>query len=371
MTPSKFFKPTKLLAITASVSSACFYISYRNHDRRELSDGETEHAREIISQLTPPSSTAMSQQQMTAEHMSRLNKYGATVVRETLSPKQLIKWNITTKDAFGDANNNNIKWNSGRAHYCISKRSINYSDMARVGCRCNPDDESDGYDNNDKSPRKFGFFMRKQARSTPKENTTTHPSVSLQDIVQSYFDQHGIKRYQLTDIQFLNAYPDSTNQIWHRDNKFRGMTAIVALKDVRGNGPTELLIGSHQKDFTLWSILLNAWQTYRQNENKNSSLGTKSLSLSTVLSSRPLLGCIDAGDTLLYDATIFHRGRGYTNAHREEDRPVLVLRWDAARTPPPGAGLIVTTANKYVGCIYYAILFAIKKVTEVSDEDSQ
>jgi hypothetical protein len=82
-----------------------------------------------------------------------------------------------------------------------------------------------------------------------------------------------------------------------------------------------------------------------------------------------LLGCIDAGDAILYDARIFHRGRGNTSleAVGNVDRPVLVLRWDASNTPPPGAGLIGTSVNRHVGSMMYAILFALQKIATSSD----
>jgi len=79
---------------------------------------------------------------------------------------------------------------------------------------------------------------------------------------------------------------------------------------------------------------------------------------------------IDAGDAILYDARIFHRGRGYRKSNRKsgEDRPVLVLRWDAAKTPPPGSGLIKTTASTYIGCFLYAALSAVQKFTKRKED---
>ena len=95
-------------------------------------------------------------------------------------------------------------------------------------------------------------------------------------------------------------------------------------------------------------------------ESSSSCLNESDYSM--ILNNNPLLlSCIDAGDKVLYDARIFHRGRG-NNTHKEADadRPVLVLRWDAAHTPPPGAGLIVTTANiLYLGKLFYAGLFLL------------
>jgi len=295
-------------------------------------------------------------------------------------------------------------WNSGRAHCCISKRSSDYLDMTRIGSSINNNNNNncdDDDDNDDGVNRKktnyyswFGPFRRKNSNSlsTKATPTTTTTSSSLQDVVKSYFTQHGITRYELTDLQYLNAIPNSscTNQIWHRDNKFRGLTAIVALRDVRSNGPTELILGSHRPDFTLWE---RVWDGLFPKEGDR-RINSDDDSDDSFFSHQPLLlGCIDAGDTILYDARILHRGRGNndnsnnntnntllndgSNLDDDEgerssnDRPVLVLRWDAARTPPPGAGLIVTTANIYVGSMMYAALFAMQKISAVFDRDDK
>lgn len=194
---------------------------------------------------------------------------------------------------------------------------------------------------------------------TTHQNNNKEVVVSLQDIVKLYFEQHNIERYELTDVQLLNAYPDSTNQIWHRDNTCCGLTAIVALKDVRSNGPTELLIGTHRKDFSLWNVFRSA--IFESSSNKDLQCG------------QPLLGCINSGDAILYDARVFHRGRGYKKGDRQsddQDRPVLVLRWDSTRTPPPGAGLIKTTATIYYGCFLYAALSVVHKIAKMKEDDA-
>jgi len=339
---SRIFKPDRALTFAAPASLACSYAVYRLHDRRDLSEKEAEDARNIIAELSPQLSGSTVQQ-----YQHDLTEFGACVVK-TLSPAQVAKWNTTANEAFANSNNN-IVWNSGRAHCSISKRTSLFSEMARIG--------ESNHNSNDKdvetafaSPgRRYGIFWRRKPIDNTQTTSEQYDVVSLQDIVKSYFAKHKIERYELTDVQFLNAYPDSTNQIWHRDNTCCGLTAIVALKDVRSNGPTELLIGTHRSDFSLWKVFHNA--VFESKETAGLSLG------------RPLLGVIDAGDAILYDARIFHRGRGYRKCDREsdKDRPVLVLRWDAANTPPPGAGLIKTTANTYIGCFLYAALSAVEK----------
>jgi hypothetical protein len=146
-----------------------------------------------------------------------------------------------------------------------------------------------------------------------------------------------------------------------------GLTAIVALQDIRTNGPTELILGSHQEDYSIWKQCWNCMQRYlpvnlKQSDDNDHDNGVNEENSLLVM---PLLGCIDAGDAMIYDARIFHRGRGYPKSEEEGknvDRPVMVLRWDASNTPPPGAGLIVTSANEYLGSIMYALLFAVQKI---------
>mmetsp|Transcript_2983 Transcript_2983/g.6485 ORF Transcript_2983/g.6485 Transcript_2983/m.6485 type:complete len:376 (+) Transcript_2983:107-1234(+) len=370
---SIFLKPRNVIALTASVASSGFYLAYRSHDRRAISESEVVYARGVLAQITPllsstsASSTANSHDSLAAQHLYNLTRCGVTIVRDTLSPPQLIEWNTKTKDTFDGAQN--IAWQSGRAYYNITKRSVHYSDMAKIGCCCDDVDDANHDTINETTNSSWlgAFWRRRRKSNNSTENTTTLPKVSLQDVVQSYFEQHGIKRYMLTDIQFLNAYPKSTNQIWHRDNTFQGLTAIVALKDVSDNGPTELILGSHKQSFSLWPKCLNVIQNHLPSYFKQDGVNSDDS-----IPDGSIIGCIDAGDTLLYDARTFHRGRGNNIGSKGEgndvDRPVLVIRWDAARTPPPGAGLIVTTANEYIGSMMYAVLFALQKISTTSGD---
>lgn len=347
---TRLVKPARALAYSASVSLACCYVAYRSHDRRDLSETEAEDAYQVLAKLFPQRSVVYDNydnEGTCSQYLSNLDQYGVSVVRKTLTPAQVEKWNTTTNEAFENTRNN-IVWNSGRAHYSISKRASLFSEMARIGG--NNCSKNNSQDDETASASTGGILKYIWNRKQPLDNAQTmsqHTEVVLQDIVESYFTQHNIERYELTDVQFLNAYPKSTNQIWHRDNTCCGLTAIVALKDVRSNGPTELLTGSHKNDFSLWKALQNA--LFEGNDAGRFTLG------------QPLLGVIDAGDAILYDARIFHRGRGYIKSN-ERDRPVLVLRWDAASTPPPGAGLIKTTANTYIGCFLYAALSLVQKI---------
>ena len=404
-------KARTVMATTVLAASSYSFVVYRAHDARAISTEEVSCSRGAIAYYITPSAltsrtisptttvgaVAITPQTDTlaSQHLQNLTNYGTTVIASTLSPPQLVEWNRITKKQFDDGGgNSNIVWQSGRAHCHISKNSIHYNKMTRVGCNTCDDVSSSVEDKH--SSWRWGDLWRRRRR--PRKNHTMSrndeaiddesllaspsppPPIYLHDIVQAYFQQHGIQRYMLTDIQFLNAYPQSTNQIWHRDNTRRGLTAIVSLCNIRDNGPTELILGSHQSNFSVWSEWRKVIQKYLIG---NASIKERcdDNDIKFVESEQPplvLLGCIDAGDALLYDARIFHRGRGYENAKSldgEEgttngkndvdvlvDRPVLVLRWDAANTPPPGAGIIVTSVNAYVGSMMYASLSLLGKI---------
>ena len=146
-------------------------------------------------------------------------------------------------------------------------------------------------------------------------------SLPLASVAAAYFAVHSPAcAYRVTQLQLLDAIEDSHHQIWHRDNAKPGLTCIIALgaDGVGTNGPTELLLGSH-------GSLVGA---VRRKEP-------------------PLLGSLlKAGDALVYDARVLHRGRGFAVGER---RPVLVIRWDSDRSPAPGVGALGTLVQRGLG----------------------
>lgn len=380
-TTAKFARHAEKIAFGLTASSLGFYFAYRNHDRRVLTKDEVAAARDQVAQIaTPATSDVNSSRNHQQHHLYNLDKLGVTVIKDTLTQSQVKEWRAKTKAAFDntDRTNHNIVWNSGRAHCSISKRSIYYDGMSRIGCETDLNQDSDVSN----QPARYNRWLRRLLPEKKNNETIRltnniaqvvhEPQIALEQIVKAYFAQHNIPRYELTDVQFLNAHPNkSTNQIWHRDNKFKGLTAIVALKDVRDNGPTELILGSHNPDYSLRSRYLMVLKDYVPSFVRGILVGESSSAPckeNQTIPIKPLLACIDAGDAVLYDARIFHRGRGnnvISDANKiddDNDRPVLVLRWDASRTPPPGAGLIVTTANIYWGRVLYAGLLLLEKL---------
>jgi hypothetical protein len=134
---------------------------------------------------------------------------------------------------------------------------------------------------------------------------------SLSDVASTYIPSSVISQCQL-----LLALPKSTNQIWHRDNSRAGLTALIALTDIR-QGPTELLSATHASE---WGNDVTA----------------------------RVLATLQKGDAVLYDSRVIHRGRGFDVG---PNRPTLVLRWDDPATPAPGVGLVGTLVTRLRGSI--------------------
>ncbi|CBZ55294.1 hypothetical protein NCLIV_057170 [Neospora caninum Liverpool] len=131
------------------------------------------------------------------------------------------------------------------------------------------------------------------------------------------------KRVYVSDMQSVDADPLAITQPWHRDTSARGLTVLVPLCDItEANGPTELLPRSH----TLcpskplgWRAQAGLWRAF-----------LSSLFCESGGSWRPTL---KAGDLLIYDSRVVHRGLGNNTWH---SRPVLAFRYDYEDQPPPG-----------------------------------
>jgi hypothetical protein len=326
--PLQELRKPALLAL-AIVPPVLAFIALKQHDTRDLTRDEVDSARTSLARLSPPKSS-------TQQHLNNVNRYGATIIEGALSSEQAIEWNETLAKAFENPRERSVV-SRGRSHCDVtSKHSEYHAGFARMGGEA------------------YNESRRRWYNDETNQGTLPH-------LAREYFAQRGIKSYKLTQLQFLNAKPGSENQIWHRDNIAPGVTILVALCDVRNKGPTELILKSHLQEQSFWASLQREWN--------DALTGSKSGLSEQVSSGHPLLACLKAGDAVLYDSRVLHRGRGFPGTNDIEgaedgcdDRPVLVLRWDALATPPPGAGLIVTTTNAYMGSILTAALLFIEKI---------
>lgn len=284
------------------------------HERRELSTAEVDSARVALERLTTTSPKT---------HASNLSFCGATVIQNLLDDEEVRLWKIRTRQSFSKAVNV-----QGRFHFHVASSSPYHDELAALG----------GED--------WHKGRRRRKEPDPGQNPLTA-------VVDAYFREKGVTRYSLTQLQFLNVVPGSTHQIWHKDNTEPGLTVLIALRDVGTNGPTELLLSSHES--ALLDCFGNALRFNFLRGNRSSTAGNQC---------QHLMGCLKEGDAILYDSRLLHRGRGYSVA--QMDRPVLVIRWDASATPPPGSGLIKTTATRIMGSWLSTIVYSRAVADDIS-----
>ena len=125
-------------------------------------------------------------------------------------------------------------------------------------------------------------------------------------LVEAFFQEDGIgmRGIYRSEMQILNALPTSFNQTWHSDNRSRGLSIIIPLVDFTlDNGPTQLLVGSHNSS---WPLLAEH--------------GAQTVQAPT-------------GAVIAYDSRTYHRGLGNLT---EEGRPALIFCYDREWSPPPG-----------------------------------
>lgn len=283
------------------------YNTYYKHniDNREISEEEVQLSREMLQSLLP-----LSMETSREQSLDQIQNHGVIYIPKLLNKKQLVTWNRNLQHAIYD-NGKGRDYNPSSKNRKSSRKPIRNNRG-----RLHSHQESKLHD-------PYNSHFHQLLSNLPQ----------IQQMVQTYFAGSSLK-YQLTQIQFLLAKPNSQHQIWHRDNTKPGLTLLISLSDVKANGPTELLLGSHREI----------------NDNNNER-------------EKVLLACLEEGDAILYDARVIHRGRGYNendhsyNNKKAEDRPVLIIRWDALSTPPPGAGFIMTN---YIDILGSYKIFAVK-----------
>jgi len=126
----------------------------------------------------------------------------------------------------------------------------------------------------------------------------------------------------ISEVQMLVTEPCAPDQFWHTDNISPGLTLYVPLTDVPEDlGPMHFLPGSHH-------LLTDDSLVTRVRRFFGSFLSSNGI----------VVGKLAAGDALIHNASIIHRG----SLNRKYDRScvALVFRYDFER--PPGVGLFTT-----------------------------
>lgn len=338
-------------ALVALAAGAHLYW-YSEYDKRDLDELEIGQAHRVLERLdggslaksekddglpiqegtSASASTSTNSGVILQKHLANLDSSGATLICSVLTPKEAAVWDKTVSTQLQKDGACVVPMGGavGRTHCHLAKR--------------------------DRRGKGDGLYEA-LAQVSNHKSATNKGGVTLSDVARAYFRSHDIEegRYTCAQMQLLDAAPRSSNQIWHRDNAQPGLTALIALRDVGSNGPTELLLRSHHSPS---NVLL------RNSIGKNEEQRTTT---TPELFPRILLASIQSGDAILYDARVLHRGRGYGN-HEDssihenskntnttssicehhstkktnEHRPVLVIRWDANVTPAPGTGIIGT-----------------------------
>lgn len=147
----------------------------------------------------------------------------------------------------------------------------------------------------------------------------------------------------VSEIQLVVTEPGAMEQFWHVDNIAPGLTLVVPLTPVPEDmGPNLFMTGSHQ--------------FFAQESNVLQRL--QSCASSLLRSNGAAVATMEAGDALLYDSRVVHRG----NLNRRYDRSgvSLIFRYDIDR--PPGYGPVGTILISYAGSVlagfvdFYAML---------------
>lgn len=163
------------------------------------------------------------------------------------------------------------------------------------------------------SPGRRHFLVRQ----TEYEEVLAPLVATATPLVHAYLRKHqnGYKRKPyLSELQIVVTEPLAVPQFWHRDNVSPGLTVAVPLMSLHASlGLTELLPYSHR--MTVHSITGGHCEP------------------------------INAGDILIYDGRLIHRGK--QNLTYNRTRIMIVFRYDFE--PPPGQGVVLTAWNAMVG----------------------
>mmetsp|Transcript_90621 Transcript_90621/g.189513 ORF Transcript_90621/g.189513 Transcript_90621/m.189513 type:complete len:495 (+) Transcript_90621:57-1541(+) len=137
--------------------------------------------------------------------------------------------------------------------------------------------------------------------------------------------------------QILITNPGSVHQIWHRDNRHPGLTILLPLTDIDDEvGPTQLIPGTHRLVTSgRGASLLATFSSF--------------FSAGGAVAAAPA----GAGDALLYDSRLLHRGMA--NSSYTRCRAVVAVRVDFDDTPPPGSTTLQLQVAKAEGRLLHLL----------------
>ena len=169
-----------------------------------------------------------------------------------------------------------------------------------------------------------------------------------------------------SELQVLNAAPGAEAQFFHQDNRRRGLTVMVPLVTATPDmGPTQVLTCTHALTGATEALPPAAW------------LPALCAAVAGVAAAQPR--DFDLGTALFLDARCLHRGLANSSAEARCDthtrrhargpqlrvdtrRPVLVFRYDARESPPPGHSVVSTAAFRLLGRALHAAWHAKRAV---------
>ncbi|CDJ36535.1 LOW QUALITY PROTEIN: uncharacterized protein EMH_0089590 [Eimeria mitis] len=148
---------------------------------------------------------------------------------------------------------------------------------------------------------KHGFVVIKNALTPEQLQKVQEATFSASETASDGGPQHLLYQAYLwlfvSEMQTVNADALALPQSWHRDNSHRGLTVVLPLVPINsGNGPTELLPGSH----LLSGEEGNSWLQWLRS--------LPAFLKAAVEGGSTVKAEIEPGDALVYDSRLLHRG---------------------------------------------------------------
>lgn len=153
----------------------------------------------------------------------------------------------------------------------------------------------------------------------------------------------GKEHIYLSTVQLVESSPGSAAQVWHADSAHQSLTVVVALSSQTVQcGPTQLIADSHRlfspfqsfRSLPVLDLLTYKWGAIRNSTKP----ALPPLSLQSP--------CLKAGAMLIFESRLLHRGLPNNSTAM---RPILVLRFDRERWPPPGMTTFGAMVRHVVG----------------------